>query len=354
MLLDDVDFLVKDNRNQANIKALKQALLSGNLSHCYLFNGNYKDSLYKLALIFAASINCPEKGCGKCLVCRNTLKEIYVDLQVIEAEGIILRKDRIKELQNFMNMSSYLSGKKISIINGTEDMNKESANMVLKILEEPPNKDSIFILLTENMAGVLPTIVSRCMVFEWNFNPAGDGEGIDFSILKEILDKGIKKIIKSESGSSSKKDIKIPLNLTLEIIDVLKENYGDIKDSFKPEMDRMEDIGASNIFIENYEKTLQKRNKRSINKFYNLGINKVFDIIAAWLEDIIVVSLGADGKSLNHEINFLFIKENIKEVKVEKVLKLIKLIENNRNYLKYSIYTELALDNILVQFQSLV
>lgn len=355
MILDDLDFLFKDGRNQANLKILKNSLLSGNLSHCYLFSGNQRDLLYKLALNFAASINCPEKGCGKCVVCKNTLKEIYVDLQVIEAEGIILRKGRIKELQNFMSISSYLGGKKISIVNGIEEMNKESANMILKILEEPPDKNSIFILLTGNISAVLPTIASRCMVFEWNFSlPEVDDFTHIFPLLFDVMDNGIMGMIKDAALNNGGKNLSLPVGLSLKVFDVLKENYETVKNEYKKEISEIEKIGASQTFIENFEETVEKRIKVKMAKFNNLGINKVFDIITAWLEDIASVSLGADEGSLNFSKNFLFIKEISKRIKTEKIPDLIKLVENNRNYLKYSIYSELALDNILIQFQNLI
>jgi DNA polymerase III subunit delta' len=355
MILEDIDFLFRDGRNQANLKILKNSLLSGNLSHCYLFSGNHRDLLYKLALNFAASINCPEKGCGKCVVCKNTLKEIYVDLQVIEAEGIILKKGKIKELQNFMGTTSYLGGKKISIVNGIEEMNKESSNMILKILEEPPDENSIFILLTGNISAVLPTIASRCMVFEWNFNlPEVDDFTHIFPLLCDIMDNGIKQMIKDASINNYSKNLSFPIDLSLKVFDMFKENYENVKSEYKKEISEIEKIGASQTFIENFEETIEKRIKAKMAKFNNLGINKVFDIITAWLEDIASVGLGAEEKSLNFCKNFLFIKEISKRIKIEKIPELVKLIENNRNYLKYSIYPELALDNILVQFQNLI
>jgi len=84
-----------------------------------------------------------------------------------------------------------------------------------------------------------------------------------------------------------------------------------------------------------------------------LGINRVFDIITAWLEDILSVKSGADLTVLNYSLNYEIIVKNVKFVKIEKIFKLLEIIENNRNYLKYSIYPELALDNIFLQMQNL-
>ena len=98
------------------VKTLTNALLMGMVSHAYLFYGNSIELLYRLALAFSASINCAAGGCGSCNICKNTLKGVYSNIAVIEAEGNILRIDEIAKLQRFMNVSSYNPGKKICII----------------------------------------------------------------------------------------------------------------------------------------------------------------------------------------------------------------------------------------------
>ncbi|MCL4415309.1 MAG: hypothetical protein M1365_01200 [Actinobacteria bacterium] len=207
MLLDSIDFLKKNNRNTANLKILKQSLETGNLSHAYLFCGSSIEELSKLALFFASSANCEQNGCGTCNICSNTLKEIYSNLLIIEADGIILTKEKIVELQKFASMSAHNTGKKICIIKEVELMNKEASNRFLKTLEDPPDENSIFILLSEDLSGILPTIVSRCSVFEWDFiHEGGDGGKIDNSIIASRLDDGIREILKQCSKNTNFKN----------------------------------------------------------------------------------------------------------------------------------------------------
>src|SRR4030042_5873810 len=99
MLLDNIDFLQKTSRNTANLKILKQSLVTGSLSHAYLFCGSNIDYLVKIALYIASSANCEQNGCGNCTICLNTLKGIYSNLLLIEADGVILTKEKIVELQ---------------------------------------------------------------------------------------------------------------------------------------------------------------------------------------------------------------------------------------------------------------
>jgi len=349
MLLDSIDFLQKNNRNTANLKILRQSLETGNLSHAYLFCGSSIEHLSKLALFFASSANCEQNGCGTCNICSNTLKEIYSNLLVIEADGIILTKEKVVELQKFASMSAHSMGKKICIVKEVELMNMEASNRFLKTLEDPPDANSIFILLSEDLTGILPTIVSRCSVFEWDFiYESGDDGKIDNYLIANKLDDEIRKILSANHSNPM-----FVLALSWDLIDILKQ-ASLIRDiDWQELISKIKSMGATAGEIKKIEEKIKAKNKRKADKYYNLGINNVFDIISAWLEDIIAVRLGASREVLNNGENYSIIKETAVDLKIEKAFKLLEDIENTRNYLKYSIYTELALDNILLKLQGL-
>jgi DNA polymerase-3 subunit delta' len=368
MLLDSIDFLQKNNRNTTNLKILRQSLETGNLSHAYLFCGSSIEELSKLALFFASSANCEQNGCGTCNICSNTLKEIYSNLLVIEADGIILTKEKVVELQKFASMSAHSLGKKICIVKEVELMNKEASNRFLKTLEDPSDANSIFILLSEDLSGILPTIVSRCSVFEWDFIYESGGDGkIDNSLVANKLDDGIRKILKQCSKSTNLKNSEVSIGnnsanhynpvfvlaLSMDLIDILKQASPTKDIDWQELISKIKSTGATAGEIKKIEEKVKAKNKRKADKYYNLGINNVFDIISAWLEDIIAVRLGASREVLNNGENYSIIKETAVDLKIEKAFKLLEDIENTRNYLKYSIYTELALDNILLKLQGL-
>lgn len=349
MLLDSIDFLQKNNRNTANLKILRRSLETGNLSHAYLFCGSSIEHLSKLALFFASSANCEQNGCGTCNICSNTLKEIYSNLLVIEADGIILTKEKVVELQKFASMSAHSMGKKICIVKEVELMNKEASNRFLKTLEDPPDANSIFILLSEDLSGILPTVVSRCSVFEWDFiYESGDDGKIDNYLFANKLDDGIRKILSTNHSNPV-----FVLALSMDLIDVLKQASLTKDIDWQELISKIKSTGATAGEIKKIEEKIKAKNKRKADKYYNLGINNVFDIISAWLEDIIAVRLGASREVLNNGENYSIIKETAVDLKIEKAFKLLEDIENTRNYLKYSIYTELALDNILLKLQGL-
>jgi hypothetical protein len=78
----------------------------------------------------------------------------------------------------------------------------------------------------------------------------------------------------------------------------------------------------------------------------------VFDIITAWLEDMLTVKIGADEESLNYPGDYVFLREHKDSVDDVWIYSLLKDIEKNRSYLRFSIYHELALDSIFLQLQA--
>ncbi len=351
-LLESTSFLTEDNINQSNIRLLSTMIERGSISNAYLFFGNNMKLLSRLALIFAASINCADNGCGDCTVCRNTIKGIYPNVLMVEPEGSILRIEEIVKLQRFINLSSYNTGKKICIIKESELMNSEAANRLLKTLEDPPDNDSIFVLLTEDISIMLPTVVSRCLVYNWNFKFIEENqEGKVFEIMAKYLDEGIKKIIKMREKRTGISNVSV--DLTLRLVEILKKIEAGVKADMDKELDEIKKSDFKKSDINKYIEILKSRHKRKINKFYNLGMSRVFDIISAWLEDILAVKLGAKMEILNFKKNYSFINSSVGNIKTNKIFKLMQLIEKNRNCLNYLINSELALDNIFLQFQEI-
>ena len=82
-----------------------------------------------------------------------------------EKKNIII--DQIREMQDFMYKTPLISKNKICIIDSACTLNKNSANSLLKILEEPKS-NNFFILIAHNISLVIPTIRSRCQIFKVN------------------------------------------------------------------------------------------------------------------------------------------------------------------------------------------
>ena len=149
-------------------KIFKNSISKNKLSHAYLINTNGYHKGFDFAKAFAKYLLCPnnETGSHECSVCHLIDNNSYSEFKVIEADGLWIKKEQTDELQEMFSMKS-LSGRKVYIINGVENLNISASNSILKFLEEP-EEGIVAILITDNIYKVLGTIVSRCQIINLN------------------------------------------------------------------------------------------------------------------------------------------------------------------------------------------
>ena len=159
------------------VELLRRSLNSERLSHAYLFVGQPHVGKMTLAVNLAQALNCEqaERPCGQCRSCLHIAAGNHPDVQVIgrmanaDSGEASTRKEisiaQIKEIQRSAGLQPYEGRHRVFIIDGAEYLNEESANCLLKTLEEPP-PNVLFVLLTVNDGRLLPTIVSRCQRVE--------------------------------------------------------------------------------------------------------------------------------------------------------------------------------------------
>jgi DNA polymerase-3 subunit delta' len=158
--------------NENVVAGLAESLRLGRGAHAYLIEGPAGVGKMTLALDLAQALNCTGDmpPCGECVQCDRIAQGKHADVQVIglrvrdDDEGGShkeLRIEQIKELQQAAGLSPFEGSCKVFIIDGAEDLNGEAANRLLKTLEEPPSTVCI-VLLSSDVARLLPTITSRC------------------------------------------------------------------------------------------------------------------------------------------------------------------------------------------------
>lgn len=149
-------------------KIFKNSIIKNKLSHAYLINTNGYHKGFDFAKAFAKYLLCPnnETVSHECSVCHLIDNNSYSEFKVIESDGLWIKKEQTDELQEMFSMKS-LSGRKVYIINGVENLNISASNSILKFLEEP-EEGIVAILITDNIYKVLGTIVSRCQVINLN------------------------------------------------------------------------------------------------------------------------------------------------------------------------------------------
>lgn len=150
---------------------LKNAIKSNHLAQAFLFCGPRGVGKTTCARILAKTINCVDLGsdgeaCGKCASCQSFQENTSLTIHELDAAS----NNSVDDIRNLIDQVRYppQSGKyKIYIIDEVHMLSASAFNAFLKTLEEPPSY-AIFILATTEKHKILPTILSRCQIFDFN------------------------------------------------------------------------------------------------------------------------------------------------------------------------------------------
>ena len=151
-----------------------------NNPHAFLVSTNNLDKCYSDIYEITRIINCSkdgEAGC-ECPACKLINAGTTPDIITVEPEGKEIKISSIERIMNTFVTKPLVNKYQVYIIKEADKLNMSSANKILKFLEEP-SPGIIGFLITNNLGGILPTIRSRCTLFNFNY---------DFSNMLSILD----------------------------------------------------------------------------------------------------------------------------------------------------------------------
>jgi DNA polymerase-3 subunit delta' len=306
------------------IKNLKNAIASGRLANGYIFAGPDEVGKEFLAVSFAKALNCKElvgDFCDKCVSCRRINDGNHTDVSIISPDGAKLKIEQMRFLKKQSSYKSLESKHKIYIIRDADKMTPESANSMLKTLEEPSGV-VLFILLTTVYNSLLPTIRSRCQLVRFSL------------VSQEILQRGL---IERLGISDSEANL-LAIN-----------SHGKPGRAIKL---AKHDTKKTNNDLSLILSVLTQKNRANLLEIFKKAeeINKIdssIDNIISWYRDLLLVKNGCQESILTHRNEFSRLQEISESYSVIEIENLIKMSLNIKNLIERNINPVLAIEVML-------
>ena len=222
---------------------LKNAVKSGKLAHAYLFCGPRGVGKTTCARIFANAINCQNhtaegEACGECESCQSFNEQRSLNIFELDAASNN-SVEHIKTLMEQTRIPPQVGKYKVFIIDEVHMLSTAAFNAFLKTLEEPP-AHVIFILATTEKHKILPTILSRCQIYDFermtvqntinHLKEVAEKEGIGYeeealAVIAEKADGGMRDALSIFDQAASFCQGNITYKKVIEDLNVLDAEY---------------------------------------------------------------------------------------------------------------------------------
>ena len=352
-----------------------RALRERTLSHAYLLSGPEGLAKTAFARELAVALVSACGGCGACAECERARRGIHPDLHVVEREGDLIRFEQVGPVIADLGLKPFSGSRRVWIIPEVEYLHPAAANKLLKSVEEPPDH-VYFLLVTDRLERVLPTIVSRCQLVE--FRPLSDAvvaaylreshglDGVAAEALARLSGGAVERAARLAGDADRRAEYLKQVALLLAgvrgdkaadaqraFIGVLERHQKQIKDDaqeqLKVRVAELERQFQDKRDRDWYVKKAEERAKREEARLRRVAAQDAVDLLAAWLRDLWVVACGASDVLWNCDRADKLAKAAV--ATPEYYARLMAVVARTRKDLYLNIDQKLALQALFARFE---
>lgn len=309
---------------------LQNAISAKKISHAYIINGEKSSGKEFIARVFAMTLQCEKGGtepCQECHSCKQALSDNQPDIIYVSHEkpNTISVDDIRAQINNDIAIKPYSSPYKIYIMNEAEKMTPQAQNAILKTLEEPPEY-AVIMLLTSNVNGLLPTILSRCVVL--NMKPVADDLVRNF-LMQQVPDYKAEVCVAFARGNIGKaKSL------------ASSEDFDNIKNEALSLLKYIQDMDLSEITA-------------AIKKIteYKLQINDYLDLIAIWYRDVLLFKATSDVNHLVFREEISAIRRVAQRSSYEGIEEVIEALDKAKRRLDANVNFDLTMELLMLEIK---
>ena len=334
------------------IEHLQNAITMDKVSHAYILNGPDKSGKMMIAEAFAQTLQCEAvnkkleelageteserienkftaEPCMECHSCKQAAGKNQPDIIYVSHEkpNTISVDDIRAQINNDIAIKPYSSPYKIYIMNEAEKMTPQAQNAILKTLEEPPEY-AVIMLLTSNVNGLLPTILSRCVVL--NMKPVADDLVRNFLMQQlQVPDYKAEVCVAFARGNIGKaKSL------------ASSEDFDNIKNEALSLLKYIQDMDLNEI-------------TSAIKKIteYKLQINDYLDLIAIWYRDVLLFKATSDVNHLVFREEISAIRRVAQRSSYEGIEEVIEALDKAKRRLDANVNFDLTMELLMLEIK---
>lgn len=323
---------------------MQRAIASGNVSHAYIIEGERACGKRTIARVFAQTLQCEAGGiepCMKCRSCKQTLSGNQPDIVYLPApqpkgkngketvkKSNAIGVDEIRSrLNNDIVIKPYSSPRKIYILQDAEQMTMQAQNALLKTLEEPPAY-GVILLLTTNVNGLLPTILSRCVVLH----------------MKPVPDADVENYLMEQC--------KLPDYQAQICAAFARGNIGRAKElAGSSAFERMKDdvLGLLKYVGEMDLSQIMESVKKAGD--YKLQMNDYLDMCTIWYRDVLIFKATAEANRLVFQEEISAIRNIAREMSYEGIGNVIQAVDKAKRRLEANVNFDLVMELLFLEMK---